>query len=889
MRLKGFAEPLVAFKVEGEGRAEGRFEALRGERLTPLVGREHELAMLLDRWTWAKDGDGQVVLIVGEPGIGKSRLLWALREKLSGEPHGTLSHFCSPHHTNSALYPVITELERAAGFTSDDTPEARLAKLEALLGHVTEQLDETLPLLAALLGIAVGDRYPALNLSPQRQKQRTLEVLIERLAGFARDGPVLELYEDVHWVDPSTLELLDLLVERVRVLPVLVVLTFRSEFRPPWTGQSHVTALPLNRLGRRQGAAMVECVTGGKALPDEVLVQIVARTDGVPLFVEELTKTVLESGLLTDAGDHYELAGPLPPLAIPATLHDFLVARLDHLAPVKEIAQTASVIGREFSYELLAAVSPLPDDQLRAALDQLLASELMFRQGVPPNAIYTFKHSLVQDAAYQTVLKSKRKQLHARIVSTLEEYFPETVKSQPEVLARHCDLGGMTEQAINYWHHAGELAAQHSAVTEAAVHFNQALELLRTCPKTVERLTRELDFLTKLGSVLMTAKGPARDEVARVYTDARDLCRSLGETSHFVPVLQGLRLNHMLRAELRPARKAAEELLALGERVQDAGYLLEGNLAVGILHFYAGEFLSAREHLEKGITFYQTAQHRSHALRRTIDPGQSCLSYTARTLWVLGSCLSYTARTLWVLGYPDQALERSEEAVHITDNTSDATSIVQAMAFRADIASLRREFRDAENWAKKALDIATEHGLKIWVGSATVIHGWALSQLGRNTAAVSEIKDGLEFLASLRDELFRLYSIAYLAEALSITGRPHEALKQLKKAIVASQSFELPYWDSAFYRLKGQLLLAPGARTDSRAAEACFRQAIEIAQRQQAKSLELRAATSLARLWTDLGNRTEARDLLAPVYGWFTEGFDTTDLKDAKALLDELR
>ncbi len=336
----------------------GRFEALHGQRLTPLIGREHELAMLLERWRRAKDGDGQVVLIAGDAGIGKSRLLRALREELAGEPHVALRHFCSPYHTNSALHPVITQLERAAGFAGDDGVGDKLAKLEALLARGTGQLDEAVPLIGALLGVPSDGRYPASNLSPQRQKQRTLEVLVEQLAGLARERPVLELYEDVHWVDPSTLELLELLVERVRALPVLVVLTYRPDFSPPWTGQSHVTAMTMNRLGRRQGAAMVDRVTGGKPLPDEVLDQILAKTDGVPLFVEELTRTVLEFGLLTDAGDHYELAGPLPPLAIPATLHDSLMARLDRLAPVKEVAQIGAVIGREFSHELLAAVSP---------------------------------------------------------------------------------------------------------------------------------------------------------------------------------------------------------------------------------------------------------------------------------------------------------------------------------------------------------------------------------------------------------------------------------------------------------------------------------------------------------------------------------------------------
>ena len=420
-RLKGFAEPLAAWRVEGEGRAEGRFEALHGERLTPLVGREHELGILLERWAWAKDGDGQVVLLSGEPGIGKSRVIRALRERLGDEPYTPLSHYCSPYHTNSALYPVIGLLERAARLDRDDPPEAQLAKLEAVLGRASDRLDEVVPLLAALLGVPTGERYPALALTPEVQKRRTLQALVDQLAGLAAQQPVLALYEDVHWIDPSTLELLGLVIERIRQLPVLVLITFRPEFQPPWTGQAHVTTLTMSRLGRRQGADLVARVTGDKPLPAEIVEQIVARTDGVPLFVEELTKTVLELGLLADAGDHYELSGPLPPLAIPTTLHDSLMARLDRLAPVKEVAQIGAVIGREFSHELLAAVAPMSDDQLDDALEQLVHSELVFRRGTPPEATYSFKHALVQDAAYQSLLKSKRQQLHARIAEVLEE------------------------------------------------------------------------------------------------------------------------------------------------------------------------------------------------------------------------------------------------------------------------------------------------------------------------------------------------------------------------------------------------------------------------------------------------------------------------------------
>jgi class 3 adenylate cyclase len=388
-RLKGFAEPLATWRVSGQSKAEGRFEARHTTGLTPLVGREEELSLLLRRWEQVKDGEGQVVLIPGEPGIGKSRLVREVRERLAGEPHIRLLYQCSPHHTTGPLHPVIEQLEHAAGFERDDPPEAKLDKLEALLGRGTDRLDEAVPLIAALLGFPSAHQYPLPELTPERQKQRTMEMLVDQLEGLTAGQPVLMVYEDIHWIDPSTLELLGLVTERIQGLPVLGIITFRPEFALPWAGQPHVSALPLTRLGRRAGVALVKSVVGAKALPDEVSSQIVGKTDGVPLFVEELTKTVLESGLLKDAGDRYELSGPLPPLAIPTTLHDSLLARLDRLAPVKEVAQMGAAIGREFPHELLAAVADRPEDQLNAALDRLVASELVFQRGSPPNATYT--------------------------------------------------------------------------------------------------------------------------------------------------------------------------------------------------------------------------------------------------------------------------------------------------------------------------------------------------------------------------------------------------------------------------------------------------------------------------------------------------------------------
>ena len=558
-RLAGFGEPLRVLRVLGQSAAEDRFEALHGTGLVPLVGREQELALLLDRWERVGDGEGQVVLLSGEPGIGKSRLVRALRERLARETYTPLSHFCSPFHQTSPLYPVIDLLERGAGFARDDGPLEKLDKLEALIAAATRDVAGAAPLLAALLSIPIADRYPPLELSPEQQKQRTFEALVDQITGLAAHRPVLAVYEDVHWADPTTLELLELVIERVRTLPMLVLITCRPEFSPRWSGHAHLTLLTLSRLGRRQGTSMVEQLTGGKALPAEVLAQILARTDGVPLFVEELTKVVLESGLLVEESDRYVLIGPLPPLAIPATLHDSLMARLDRFAPVKQVAQIAACIGREFSYDLVSMTAPLSEDTLQDALKGLCASELVFCRGTPPNASYRFKHALVHEVAYRSLLRSRRQQLHARIAAVLEERFPQTAETNPELIGHHYAEAGLRDQAVVYFQRAGARALERSTYLEAISHLARGLELLEASPDTTERVQRELELQLALGSALMATRGYAAPEVEQAYVRARALCSHIGHTPQLFPVLHGLYRIYHVRGDLKAAQEVGEQ------------------------------------------------------------------------------------------------------------------------------------------------------------------------------------------------------------------------------------------------------------------------------------------------------------------------------------------
>jgi class 3 adenylate cyclase/predicted ATPase len=871
-RLKGFAEPLAAWRVAGEGRAEGRFEARQTTGLTPLVGRDEEIALLVRRWQQVKDGEGQVVLLSGEPGIGKSRLVREMRARLEGEPHIRLLYQCSPHHTTSSLHPLIEQLERAAGFTRDDPPEARLDKLAALLARGTDCLDQVVPLIAALLGLPTDGRYPALDLTPQRQKQLTLAALVDQLDGLAADRPVLLAYEDVHWSDPSTQELLGRTIERAQRLPVLLLITFRPEFSPPWPAQPHVSTLALSRLGRREGAALVERVVRTKALPAEVAAQIVAKTDGVPLFVEELTKTVLESGLLTDAGDHYELSGPLPPLALPSTLHDSLLARLDRLAPVKEIAQIGAALGREFSHSLLAAVANRPEADLGAALDQLVAAELVYRRGIPPEATYTFKHALVQDAAYQSLLKSRRETLHARIATALEDSFPEIVAATPELIANHWTEAGRGEPAVRYWLQAGRRAAQRSADSEAVAHLRKGLETLSLLPEGADCDTAELDLQIAMGTRLMALAGWTAPEVVGAWTRARELCDRTGNAERLATVLWGQWVVQHLSADLERGIETAAHAL---DWAKGRGHLREiviAHRSLGHALTHVARFGEAQWHLEQTAVIGAKAGAETFA-GHAYDP-----VITSRT------CL---ARCLLHCGHPDQASQLLDRALAEAEHSAHLPTIAYVLLQAIRFGYEGRQPQITQSALKRLVPLAREQGYFQWLAMAVALEGWIKVIEGEHEDGCAKIREGTEAWANLGNLLMRPFLLSLLADAHVRAGGAEEALQAVEDglALVAAKGEVL--WEPELHRLRGDAsLLQPTRRSE---ADACYTRAIEVARGQGARLIELRAATGLARLWADQRKRHQARDLLAPVYGWFTEGFDTFDLQKAKALLDELR
>jgi len=874
LELKGISGPIRAWAALRPASVESRFEAMHASGLTDLVGREEELDLLLRRWSKAKSGEGQVVLLSGEAGIGKSRLTAALLERLSSEAHTRLRYFCSPQHTDSAFYPIIGQMERAAGLAHDDKPQAKLDKLDAVLAQ-TSTSPEDAALLAEMLSLANDGRYPALDSAPEQRRQRTLEALTSQLAGLARHQPVLMIFEDAHWVDPTSLEVFGRIVDRIKTLQALLIVTSRPEFNAPWVGQSHVTSLTLNRLGEREAAAIIARLAGNRALPADVLAEIVERTDGIPLFVEEMTKAVLEAES-EGAARRTVAAVPSPALAVPASLHASLMARLDRLGPAKEVAQIGAAIGREFSHALLASVARQPEAELRSALDRLIQAGLLFRQGVPPRATYLFKHALVQDAAYGALLREPRRALHARIAEALESQFAEITETRPEILAHHCTEAGLIEKAAGLWGKAGLQSQARSALVEAAEQLARALAQIAALPGTAALRREQIKLQVALANALMHTNGYAAPKTKASLDQAHSLieqAEALGEPPEdpllLFSVLYGFWVANYVAFNGDAVRNLAAQFMALAEKQGATVLLMNGHRLMGMSLMSTGDIPKGRAHLDRAIALYDPAVHRPLATHFGQDVGVTILSY--RPL------------ALWLLGYPEAALADTEQALKDAREIGRAATLMYTLAHAPLTLIHCGNYATASMQSDELVALADGKGAALWKALGMMNQGCVLALTGEASNAVQMITSGITAFRSTGSTMFMPRYLSYLARAYAELGQLDNAWRCIGEAMT---TVEEKWCEADIHRTAGDIaLLSP--EPDAAKAEAHFEQALAIAREQKAKSWELRAAMSMARLWRGQGKGLQAHDLLAPVYGWFTEGFDTLDLKEAKALLDE--
>jgi class 3 adenylate cyclase/predicted ATPase len=877
--LKGIAGPVKAFAVLRASSVESRFEAMHAGDLTALVGREEELELLLRRWARAKAGEGQMVLLSGEAGIGKSRLCAALMEGLAAEPHTRLRYFCSPQHTDSAFYSLIGQFERAAGFEHGDTQQTKLDKLDALLAQSSTSKQDA-ALFAEMLLLPNDGRYPALELAPEQRRQKTLEALDLQMETLARSSPVLTVVEDAHWADPTSLEAFGRTVDRIANLPVLLIVTFRPEFEAPWVGQPHVTTLALNRLGHRDICTMIDRVVGNKPLRADIRKDIIERTDGVPLFVEEMTKAVLEAGGELE-GMQTAASVPLPAHAVPASLHASLMARLDRLGSPKEVAQIGAAIGREFSHALLAAVARKREAELVSSLDRLIQAGLLFRKGVPPHASYLFKHALVQDASYGTLLREPRRALHARIAEVLESQIVDIADRQPDLLAHHCTEAGLTEKAARLWSKAGRQSLARSAFIEAVAHFTRALSQFEVLPVTASLIRDRIEALVGLGNALIDTAGHAAPETRAAYgraselmTQSEQLGEALDDPLLQVSVLVGLWRGAYVAFDGDRMRELAAELLVLAEKHEATVLLAIAHHYMGMTQGLTGNIAEARTRFDKALALYDPAEYRPLATRLGID--------------VRIAALCFRAWTLWLLGYPEAAQADIDYAVKEAREIGQATNLMLALGITSYTHMLCGNHAAANALADELVVLADKQGALLRKAEAVFHQGCALALTGRTADAVRTITSGVTAWRSTGATCWTPLHMLFLADAHARLGQFVEAWRCIGEALAASEASKENWCDADIHRLAGDIVLLSG-EPDTAKAEVYFERALAVARRQQAKSLELRAATSMARLWRDQGKRDKARELLAPIYGWFREGFDTLDLKEAKALLAGLQ
>jgi class 3 adenylate cyclase/predicted ATPase len=874
--LKGIAGPTQAWAALRPSTVASRFEALHGAGLTELVGREEEVELLLRRWAKAKAGEGQVALISGEPGIGKSRLTAALLERILAEPHIRLRYFCSPQHTDSALYPIIGQIERAAGLTRDDALRVRLDKLDAVLA-LTSTAGRDAALFAEMLSLPNDGRYPVLELASDQRRQRTLEALMAQVARLTSRQPVLMLFEDAHWIDPTSLDVLGRVVSQIEGLRVLLIVTFRPEFDPPWIGRPYVTAVTINRLTRREVDTMIGLVPGVKLLPAKIQQNIVERSDGIPLFIEETTRAVLEA-----AGEAQQTAASMPSrsLSVPASLHASLMARLDRLGPAREVAQVGAAIGREFPHSLLAAVECKTEAELQSALDRLIAAGLVSRQGLPPDVSYLFKHALVQEVAYGTLLREPRRALHARITEAFESHFPEIMESQPELLARHCTEAGQIEKAASFWAKAGLRSLDRSALVEATEQLTRALAQMAHLPSTPALRSQQIKLQAGLANALMHTKGYAAPETkaaldkARSFIERAEAAAELPEDPLLLfSVLYGAWATHYVAFSGNILCDLAAQFLTLAEKQQAAAPLLVGYRLLATSLLFTGNIKQARTHYDTAIGLYKPSEHGPLAGRFGQDPGVSILSGRS---WAL-----------WMLGYPEAARADSERIICQANEIGQTTTLMFALGHVPFTHVVCGRYAEAAAQAHQLAALAQEKGALFWKAHGMMHQGCVLGLNGQPAHAVKAIASGIAEYQSRGSTAWLPWFQSHLAIAHAELGEFDAARSQIAEAQSLIEATGQRCWEAEARRIAGQIaLISP--EHDLTKAESYFDRALTAARAQQAKSWELRAAMSMARLWRDQGKRQQAHDLLAPVYGWFTEGFDTLDLRQAKALLNEL-
>jgi class 3 adenylate cyclase/predicted ATPase len=879
LALKGFAQPISAHRVVQPSGVRSRLD-VPGVHLTRFVDRNAEFDALIERWEESRNGRGQTILIIGDAGVGKSRLVQAMRERLAEEPHTWLECRASPYTQKSALHPVIELVEQGLAFAANDTAADKITTLERGLGLAGFSLTDTVPLFAELLDVTTTEAYAPSPMSPERKRRELLETLVAWSLTLGKLQPVLVLFEDLHWCDPSSLELLTRLIERSSGGRLMAVLTARPEFACPWSPQSGLTTIELKPLSDGDTREMITALGDDRSLPDAVVEKIVARAGGIPLYVEELARMVLDSGLLAERDHRYELTASIHEFDIPTTLQGSLTARLDRLSAVKEVAQRAAVVGREFSYGLLQEVAGLDAAILRHGLARLVEAELLFQRGQPPEATYTFKHALIQDAAYQSLLKRTRQTLHERIARVLERGLADAATAAAEVIARHYDAAGLVDDAVRHYERAARQAAERSAHEEAIAHLEKAIALLSTLAENAERNAREVSLQVALGSSTISMRGYGHATVQAAYERARSLADGLGNPKHLAYALLGLAIFYSNRAEHAVAAELAERVLQIGNETDDDEHRLLGYAHVAIPKVYQGEFVSALEHARKAIELYDPVRHRSIAFRAGTDMG-----VTSRGLAAWAS---------WSLGYPDRALAYTHEAVQLARGLGHPFSLAYALFFESEIHNWRRDPRALQATADEVVAIAKAQGFPLWLGLGVALRSWSRAASGADPALIPEMMEGLALAVSTGIQGGSPPIIGLLAE-VQLAARLHAAaMATVDTALALSAKTEQPYWDAELQRLKGQIFLrsldgeAPGDGADAAEAETCFRRALEIARAQGAKSHELRAATSLGRQLHARGEPAAARDLLAPVYDWFTEGFETRTAKEAKALLEEL-